>query len=141
MAILVGSNQYKIFNKIRKTPVLYPFLSQPIIEQILSMESYQAYSSEYSRIIFREKISKFFQTDLVYRKSKGDTTGILQIGLEQNIKRVYELCLEGYFARKQMINKSILENEINKVRSGLTNSFNGIFNMIAIEHWVESWSL
>lgn len=141
VTIYTGPNQYKIPNKTRRTPVLYPFLAQPLVELALTMPTYKSFNQEHSRYPFRQEVSKFFRTDIVYRKSKGDTSGVLQIGLQQNIKRIYELCLEGYFAKKHLVDRKCLESHVNKVKHGKIESLHGIFNLIAIELWIESWAL
>lgn len=138
-SIYEGPNQSKVVEKLYRIPIVYPYYSQPLVELALTMPIYKSYSRSYSRAPFREEISKFFGTDIVFRRSKGETSGVLQLGVQQNINRIYELCLEGYFAKQNMLNKRILENHIRKVQFGKIEELHFIINLLSVELWLDNW--
>ncbi|MBL8675839.1 MAG: hypothetical protein JNJ47_00180 [Alphaproteobacteria bacterium] len=119
--------------------IIYPFLSQPLIELALSIPTYETYGGDYSRNIFRNAISQHFQTDLVWRQSKGETSGIFQLGLYTNRKRALELCMEGQFAQQGLLIKEELYNHIKKIEHGLITHQWPLINLLAAELWFEAW--
>jgi asparagine synthase (glutamine-hydrolysing) len=99
-------------------PTCTPLLYQPVVEHALSMPTYKLLDQGYDRYPFRDAISKAYKTNHVWRRSKGETSGILQLGMRANMKYLRELCLEGHFARHGLIHKKTLEAHLNRVASG-----------------------
>ncbi len=141
LSIFVGPFQSKIHNKDTGVPVLYPYYSQPMVELCLKMPIYDSYDECNSRLPFRKAVSEFFKTDLPFRKSKGETSGVLQIGLQQNIKRIKELLLEGYFARNHLVDRNKMQDFIHKVAHGMTEHMHPFAALLTSELWLESWDI
>ncbi|MDR0572131.1 MAG: hypothetical protein LBG48_04740 [Rickettsiales bacterium] len=141
VAIYTGLNQYKIVNKLRKTNMIYPFYSQPLVEFVLSIPIYEMYNAEYTRIIFRDSLKNLFNSNMFYRRYKGDTTAILQLAVEQNEQRIHELCLEGFMARQGEIDRKELEQDIKKIKFGKLDGLRNLFHLLAIELWLEEWEI
>ena len=101
------------------------------------------YNEEYNRIILRECMTKKFPVcgNKFYRKSKGDTTAILQLAVEQNEARIKELCLEGRLVSLGEIDRDKLEEGIKVIKYGKLDGFRNLFHLIAIELWLEEWGL
>lgn len=99
-------------------PTCIPLLYQPAVELALSIPTYKLLNQGYDRYPFREAISKAYNTDHVWRRSKGETSGILQLGMRTNMKILRELCLEGHFARRGLINIKAIEEHLNRMASG-----------------------
>lgn len=110
------------------TPLLY----QPAVELALSMPTYKFLEHGYDRYPFRDAISKAYNTNHVWRRSKGETSGILQLGMRANFKHLRELCLEGHFARQKLIDKKALEEHLNRMVSG------EVINLWALMHIISS---
>ena len=128
------------YEKHKKIPTIYPFYSQPLVELALAMPVYESYSRHMSRVPFRKAVGDFFNTNLVYRRSKGDTTGIIQFGLQENIKIIQKLILEGFNANSDNVDKVLLEMHLTKACRGDAESLYPIMNLIALEGWMQVWS-
>ncbi|MDZ5762709.1 hypothetical protein Cyrtocomes_01101 [Candidatus Cyrtobacter comes] len=141
LSIFVGPFQSKISNKAGGVPILYPYYSQPMVELCLKMPIYNSYDEHNSRLPFRRAVSEFFKTDLPFRRSKGETSGVLQIGLQQNIKRIQELLLEGYFARNNLVDLDKMQNLIHKVAHGMVEHMHPFAALLTTELWLENWNI
>lgn len=121
-------------------PVFYPLFSQPLLELVLSIPTYESYRDGYNRYMFRKAISDTFKTDSVWRKDKGETSGIMQRGLKKNEKRILDLCLEGKMVKQGLINKDKLLAGILGVMNGQTDYQWAITNLICAEIFMNYWS-
>ena len=89
--------------------------------------------------MFRKAISDTFKTDSVWRKDKGETSGIMQRGLKKNEKRILDLCLEGKMVKQGLINKDKLSAGILGVMNGQTDYLWAIINLICAEIFMNYW--
>lgn len=128
------------YEKHRKVPTVYPFYSQPLVELSLAMPIYESYSQHMSRTPFRKVIGDFFNTDLVYRRSKGETSGVLQLGLQANRQTIQSLTLDGFCVSNGYVDRSLLEKDLTKALRGDTENLRPIMNLIALEGWMVAWS-
>ena len=119
--------------------ILHPLLSQPLIEYILSLPTYLFFNKDYDRILFRQAMNDWKPNPFVWRKTKGETSGVIQLGLRQHFSRVCELCLEGYLARKGLIKKDLLYNELLALSYGKPIEIWPLLNVLACEIWFENW--
>lgn len=99
-------------------PVFSPFLSNPIVEWVLSIPSYKLYGQGYNRLPVRRAICQHFNTSHVWRRDKGNTAGHVLRGVKTNLNYVLDLCLSGYFASKGLINKDLLKDHILRLSAG-----------------------
>jgi len=121
-------------------PVFYPLFSQPLLELALSIPTYESYSQGYNRYPFRSAISKHFKTNSVWRKDKGETSGVFQMGLKKNKKRIMELCLEGRVAQEKLIDKDLLYKNINDIMNGSIDFQWPLTNLISLEIYMNYWN-
>jgi asparagine synthase (glutamine-hydrolysing) len=119
----------------------HPFLSQPMVELALQMPTYQSYDQGYDRIIFRRGMDAFKKNKFVWRRSKGETSGILALAMRNNFSRVCELALEGRFAQNGLINKDLILHHIHELRHGHFANSRPLINLLSAELWCENWSI
>lgn len=117
----------------------YPLLSQPMIELALSIPTFDLYDQGHDRYPFRSSISRFFNTDYVWRKDKGETSGVFQRGLQKNRELALSLCLEGRFAKEKLIDREKLETEIHKFLLGGRGCQWPMTRLIAAELYFSYW--
>ncbi len=137
--IYEGTFNSDVYEKSHGVATIYPYYSQPLIELGLSMPIYESYSSQFSRFPFRETMGGFFKTDLVWRRSKGDTSGAIQMAFEENKETIQALILDGFLAREGQVNRSILEKEFKQILSGSSDEIRAVLNLIALEIWLKNW--
>jgi len=140
-------NIYRGLSTIKKdvrdnqtNPVFYPFFSQPLIELALSIPTYRSFQEGYNRYPFREAISKTFKTSSVWRKDKGDTSGIIQRGIKKNEEYVRNKCFNGKSIRRGLINKKLLNESIRELVCGKSNHQWPLLNLISLEIFLEHWN-
>lgn len=121
--------------------LIHPFLSQPLVELALSIPIENTFNDQYSRVHFRDAFNHAFKSKTFFRRSKGEVTGVLLAGMIQNRKRVQELCFEGLFARKGVINLERLHRTFNEIQAGKIEDLDPFLNLAAIEIWAEPWHL
>ena len=116
----------------------YPFLTEPVIELGLSIPTYELFGNGYDRYIFRKAMSDFLSVNTLWRKDKGEITGVLQLGLRHNLKYITELCMDGFFANKQFIDTEKLYLALNASANGAPLAPE-LQNLLAIELFVKQF--
>jgi len=120
-------------------PVFFPLFSQPLLELALSIPTYDTYRNGYNRYPFRKAISDTFKTNAVWRRDKGETSGISQRGLKKNEKRIFDLCLEGNMVKQGLLNKDKLYSGLHEVINGQKDYQWSITNLICAETFMNYW--
>jgi asparagine synthase (glutamine-hydrolysing) len=120
-------------------PIYHPMLAQPFIEQAFSYFSYDLYDDVYDRLPLRKAATHTFNSNYFWRQDKGHTTGILQLGLKQNLAYVLSLCLEGKMANSGLINKDLLYKSIKTIANGdFMNSW-PFMHLFSLEQFLSYW--
>jgi len=112
---------------------VFPYLTQPMIEVGYEIPTFLTFNTEWSRLHFRRAISKHFRTDLVWRQSKGETSGMFQRFFRDEMEKIQEFCLEGFLAREKMLVKDGLNQAIYRAASGQMNNMWPLINLISLE--------
>ncbi len=121
-------------------PEYYPFFCEPMVECAFSFATYNLFKNRQDRYPLRQAVSSHFHTDNVWRRDKGDTTGIFQLGVKKNIDYVMELCLEGEMVKQGLIDKEGLYQTILLISNG-DNTDSWSFTWLAsIEIFLRMWS-
>lgn len=120
-------------------PIFYPLLSQPLIEQVLSIPTYHLYHKDYDRYPFRRSISEYFKTDNVWRSSKGETTGHFQLSMKKNLNIVKSLCYDGHFCKSKFINEQEIKKQIMETSFGSIKNLYCFINLLSAEIFINYW--
>ena len=120
-------------------PTFYPLMYQPSVETALSLPSYSLYGEGYDRLPFRRAISKHYSTNSVWRRSKGRTAGIVQLGVKKNLDYILELCLEGRFANQGLLDRDVLSSRIKLFAHGQKEFLWPLLNLISGEIFLKYW--
>lgn len=119
----------------------YPFFTQPMIELALTIPTYHTFKGQYDRVPLREAIQRKFNTKHVWRKSKGETSGVMMLGLRENKDYIMSLCMEGRVANNFCINKNLLKRSIEYTLLGFPNYAWPLMHLISLEIFLEHWDL
>lgn len=136
-ATLYVDRGYRIPGK----PVLNPLLAQPLVELALSMPTYQSFGNGYDRVLFRRAMDTHKKGNFIWRKSKGETSGMLILTLRNSYEPIRKLLLEGRFAQKGLVDTQKLETSLNEFRHGKTENLWPVLNLMVVEIWLQSWDL
>lgn len=122
------------------SPEYYPFFCEPIVDFALTFTTYSLFQNGYDRYPLRQAVSSHFYTNNVWRRDKGETTGILQLGIKKNIDYVMELCLEGEMVKQGFVNREGLRQTILLISSGDNNDLWPFIQLASIEIFLKMWS-
>lgn len=120
-------------------PTYYPFLCEPVVDFALSFPTYELFDKGYDRYPLRKSVNETFKTDTVWRRDKSQTTGLFQLGIKRNLEYVLDLCLEGHFAKKGMIDKEGLQNTITLIGNGDIKYMWPFMHLASIEIFLRYW--
>jgi len=123
----------------RGFPMFYPLFSQPMLELAFSIPTYKTYSQGFNRYPFRRAISDHFGTKNVWRKDKGETSGIFQKGLEKNAQQVSDLCTQGYCAQNGLIDAQLAKSHLYSVMGGNIDRQWSLTYLATIELFLKCW--
>lgn len=121
-------------------PEYYPFFCEPVVNFAFSFPTYNLFKNGYDRYPLRQDVSSHFHTDTVWRRDKGQTTGILQLGVKKNLDYVMELCLEGELVKQGFIDKEGLRQTILLISNGDNNYLWPFLHLASIEIFLKMWS-
>jgi len=121
------------------TPLYHPFLSQPIVEYVLTIPTEQLYTANMDRKVIRSEMRNIIPRSIIKRFSKGEYTGIYQMGIKNNYNEVQELLLGGWLAKNKLINKEKLKIDLYKTSQGFSTNIWPILNAAALEIWLLAW--
>lgn len=113
--------------------IWYPFLMEPMLNHVLSIPTFKFFQKLYDRYILRKEIYSKFKEPLIWRRSKGEFTHILQKGVAENKKYIQELCLDGHFSKQKLINKDLLKTFIDDYIGGELGDQFFFLNLVVIE--------
>ncbi len=122
-----------------KTFTHYPFLCQPMVEMALSTPSYAHFEDAHNRILLRKAVSEATGYPHLWRRNKGETTGINLLGIRQHKDYVMELCLEGFLAKSGYIDVAQTHTAIRESSKGHNGYFMDILNIFAVELFIQGW--
>lgn len=120
-------------------PMYYPFLYEPVVEFALSFSTYKLFDKGYDRYPLRQAVSDRFRTETVWRRDKGQTTGVFQLGVKRNLEYILETCLEGYFVKNGLIDREGLYKTIRLIANGDIKHFWPFLHLISAEIFLKSW--
>ena len=120
-------------------PTSYPFLYEPVVEFALSLSTYDLFNNGYDRYPLRKAISDHFKTETVWRRDKGQTTGVFQLGVKKNLESILNICLEGKFVKQGIIDKEGLHKTIVLIANGDTKHLWPFRQLASAEIFLNYW--
>jgi asparagine synthase (glutamine-hydrolysing) len=120
-------------------PTYYPFLYEPVVEFALSFPTYELFNKGYDRYPLRQSVGERFNTETVWRRDKGQTTGIFQLGVKENLDFVLGLCLEGKLVKQGFVDKDDLHKTILLISNGDIKHIEPFANLASIELFLNYW--
>ena len=141
--IFTGLSTIKSSLRKINTPIMYPLFSQPMIELSLTIPTFKSYKENYNRYPFRKSVEdKFGHYKNLWRRHKGETTGVTQIGMQENSDYILDLCLNGTLISSGLIDKKYkdaLHKAFNDMMGGKPDYLWPIENFIALEIFFQLW--
>ncbi|CBW74824.1 unnamed protein product [Mycetohabitans rhizoxinica HKI 454] len=120
-------------------PKHYPFLCQPMVEFALSTPSYDHFEGAHNRIVLRKSVAAATGYPNLWRRNKGETSGIDLLGLRDHREHVMAVCLEGWLAKAGYIDVARTHDAIQQSSKGNSKHFMDLLHLYAAELFIQSW--
>ncbi len=117
----------------------YPFLCQPMVELALSTPSYRHFEGANNRVLLRKSVSAATGYPHLWRRDKGETSGIFLLGLRKHKEHVTALCLEGFLAEQGFIDLPRTRTAIQESSKGRAEQFMDLLRICAVELFIQAW--
>jgi hypothetical protein len=117
----------------------HPFLAQPLAEIGLLLSTDQLIAEGLDRVAFRNAVAELVPRSVVTRSTKGEYSGMYQLGLRRNLKFVEAMILEGWLSRNRLILKDELKIELRLAAQGYSANIWPLLHVIAVELWIQAW--
>ncbi|MCG1038964.1 MULTISPECIES: asparagine synthase C-terminal domain-containing protein [Burkholderiaceae] len=120
-------------------PTHYPFLCQPMVEFALSIPSYDHFEGAHNRIVLRKSVSAATGYPNLWRRNKGETSGIDLLGIRDHKDHMMVRCLEGFLAKEGYLDVKRTRAAIQHSSKGHSKYFMGLLHLYAAELFVQGW--
>ncbi|MDC7810944.1 asparagine synthase-related protein [Sphingomonas koreensis] len=138
-AIATLPNHLEGHGRASLAPVLFPLLSQPIVEFSLAVPSWRWCEGGANRALARRAFAERLPASVIERRSKGAFDGFCARLLDANRSLVGELLLEGRLAAQGILDRPAVSAAItNPAPSG--ELVMRLLALVDAEAWLRSWS-
>ena len=119
-------------------PVLFPLLSQPIVEFCLAVPSWRWCEGGANRSLVRQAFAKRLPPCVIERRSKGAFDGFCARLFDRNRALVGELLLDGSLAAQGIVDRAAVSAALrNPAPSG--ELVMRLLALVDVEAWLQSW--
>lgn len=136
----------EVIHRLRPLPAtqecveLQPLLSQPIIEQCLSIPTYDLLESGRTRGLARAAFATELPIEILNRESKGQTTHHVLGLIYRSLPFVSDLLLDGMLVRQGLLNRAKLEPVLTEKAPINASQLFPVLACLAAEIWTRSWN-
>ena len=117
----------------------HPFFEQPIVEFALALPVSSLARNGEDRYLFRKMAMQMVPLAIGRRRAKGEYSGMYQLGLRKNAKRIEEIVMDGWFVSSSLVDRSKLREQLALASQGFSPDIWSILNLITLELWLNSW--
>lgn len=118
----------------------HPLLSQPIVEQCLSIPTYLHLKGGKYRALARAAFGDCVPREILHRESKGATTSLTVESIRRCASFLCELLLDGLLVRERLVERVQLESCLRDGRALAPDQLPPLLACIAVEVWARAWS-
>lgn len=137
-AIATLPNHLEGHGRAAFAPVLFPLLSQPVVEFCLAVPSWHWCEGGRNRSLARRGFASRLPGPVIERRSKGAFEGFCARLFERNRACVGEMLLDGVLAGQEIIDGSAVKAAIrNPAPSG--ELVMRLLSLVDVEAWLQSW--
>lgn len=121
-------------------PVLYPLISQPIVEMCLGIPSWAWRAGGVDRAVARRAFARDLPELIVQRRVKGGPDGFSAGLMRRHRAAIRERLLEGELARRGIIDRAALELRLVGASPLQPAEQTILFDLLDTEAWARSWA-
>lgn len=116
-----------------------PFLSQPVIETVLALPTYQFSHNATDRGLARLAFADICHPMNIKRQSKGGPEAFYKKIYENNIEYLRENLMDGMLVKYGIIDRSSLEHSLSDDSNRALATWGNIIEIIGVEFWARKW--
>lgn len=140
VALMHPIGYYDPFEQASAPELVYPLLSQPLVELCLRLPTYVLVHGGRGRALARSAFAVDLPPRITNRRSKGGMEEHIKAVLDANIDLVRGLLLEGELSRRGMLDRSKVEELLSGRPTTLTCSPSQIHGLVGVEAWLSRWT-
>jgi len=138
-AIATLPNHLEGHGRAAFAPVLFPLLSQPVVEFCLAVPSWHWCEGGRNRSLARGAYAGRLPAAVIERRSKGAFDGFCARLFERNRACVGEMLLEGMLAGQEIIDRGAVEAGVRNPAPSAELVMR-LLALVDVEAWLQSWS-
>jgi asparagine synthase (glutamine-hydrolysing) len=140
MNIIALYNYYIIQGRGLSRDMIYPYISQPIVELVLRAPMYALCHGGLERALERRAFSDLVPEEIVRRTGKGGASHYTRKVIEHNLSFFRELILDGLLVSRGMVDRSKAERFLSAEHIVLGRGAMFMLQIATAEGWLRTWS-
>ncbi|MDO7843593.1 asparagine synthase-related protein [Sphingomonas immobilis] len=140
VALLVGTQGLaEDGDPLAETPILYPLLSQPIVETCLRIPSWRWFDRGCNRAAARHAFSPLLPAEVAWRRSKGSPDGFVVQLYETNRRLIRAMLLDGKLAGFGLLDVDAIARALDGLGPASGTDHGRIMRLVDVETWSRCW--
>ena len=141
VAMLVRSHQYLESHDRRLSfATVHPLLSQPIIEECLSVPSWTSCEGGIDRAYARRAFAEDLPAEVLARRTKGGPDGFALEVIRTHLGSIRERLLDGMLATQRIVDRKALDLALAEQALSRGEDYVRILLLLDAEAWTHAWS-
>lgn len=120
---------------------IHPFLSQPLVEYALRIPTYRTLKDNYNRYFLRKAVSRLTESQVIWRRSKGEVTASYLKALTAQFNMIRTLLKDGSLVKSGIISESWLDEKLMHILHGQGSVMFPFLRAICCQLWLNLWKL
>lgn len=135
-SLIVAQNHREGLVRAQAAPILYPLLSQPLVELCLSIPSYRWIEGGRDRMIVRRGFASRMPRELVERRGKGGFDTLADAIYRRNATTIRAMLADGRLAREGLVDRDAVSADLSEA-SAVERS--RALALVDVESWAACW--
>jgi len=136
-SVVLGDLMYQTHRATTRQALSYPFLAQPVLEFMLTLDLNTIYTGE-SRTLQRRLLRRFDLHKIADRTFKSGMTSLLMRGASEAEQELMDAVTRGHFVQSGLVDPAVLARIMNEIRAGFPSLGMHAFSKIAmLENLIE----
>ena len=121
-------------------PLLYPLLSQPVVELCLRIPSWQWFDRGCNRAAARHAFTSALPQEIAWRRSKGSPDSFVVELYEANRSLIRDMLLGGNLARHGLLDRQTLAQKLDEEGPPKGDDHGRVMRLVDVEAWSRCWT-
>lgn len=136
----MGEDMYGPLATQSEPELIFPMLSQPVVEACLRIPTYVLSTGCQDRALARRSFRGIVPAQILERFEKGAVYSKSKTLVSENIQLARELLLDGHLVNNQILDRLKVEEVLSGKATKVVGQGNDLLKYIATEWWINSWA-